>query len=248
MCSRVLPLSAFYIKRDRRRKTEKRSGRCRECWKKQPSRSRERRAPENRARAERLGRVYRTRAEIDRASCARAAAKAAAREARNAAKVAFEHLFWVRATDQWRSLYLDARESVRRERVAALQRRRYARARESEIDRIRSYKRANAERNRRWSATRLRRERETGDLTRDEINRIREAARRCAYCGNGLTSRREIDHMDPIALGGAHSRENVVVVCAPCNLKKSALPFDEWLKRCPEPLLAQAAWVGMARQ
>jgi hypothetical protein len=49
---------------------------------------------------------------------------------------------------------------------------------------------------------------------------------RCAYCGGDLlalpSKERQIDHVLPIAAGGAHDPVNAVPSCAPCNLKKSA--------------------------
>lgn len=61
----------------------------------------------------------------------------------------------------------------------------------------------------------------------------------CPYCGNKLPPNHlggpirdcaQLDHMDPLHLGGEDSIRNVVYVCDKCNYKKSKLPFLEWLK------------------
>jgi 5-methylcytosine-specific restriction endonuclease McrA len=49
---------------------------------------------------------------------------------------------------------------------------------------------------------------------------------RCAYCGDPATT---IDHVVPISKGGAHSKENVVPACKPCNSSKNAKPLLVWL-------------------
>lgn len=42
----------------------------------------------------------------------------------------------------------------------------------------------------------------------------------CAKCGS--THMLTVDHIIPLALGGAHSRENYQCLCFPCNRKKGA--------------------------
>lgn len=54
----------------------------------------------------------------------------------------------------------------------------------------------------------------------------------CAYCENAdapLT----IDHLIPVADGGAHSKENLVPACLSCNSRKRTLSVDEFLRRNP---------------
>ena len=47
---------------------------------------------------------------------------------------------------------------------------------------------------------------------------------RCPYCGEKTTdpTKRHVDHVVPLALGGDSSFENLVIACASCNQKKSA--------------------------
>lgn len=42
--------------------------------------------------------------------------------------------------------------------------------------------------------------------------------------GSGL----HIDHMVPVSRGGKTIDSNLTVLCAPCNIDKGALTFDEW--------------------
>jgi 5-methylcytosine-specific restriction endonuclease McrA len=49
----------------------------------------------------------------------------------------------------------------------------------------------------------------------------------CAYCGRLV--KLTIDHVVPIAKGGAHDPSNVVGACLPCNQSKSTRSLDEFL-------------------
>lgn len=59
----------------------------------------------------------------------------------------------------------------------------------------------------------------------------------CIYCGGKDDV--EIDHVVPLARGGAHCQDNLVVACRPCNCSKRAKPLMDWLQTQPR---AQA-WV-----
>lgn len=52
----------------------------------------------------------------------------------------------------------------------------------------------------------------------------------CAYCGEPVPARRRhIDHVWPLAKGGRHAADNLVMACAPCNRKKrDKLPL-QWM-------------------
>ena len=43
---------------------------------------------------------------------------------------------------------------------------------------------------------------------------------KCAYCDLPLPDKFELDHVIPIAMGGSHMEENVVLACKPCNRQK----------------------------
>lgn len=54
----------------------------------------------------------------------------------------------------------------------------------------------------------------------------------CPYCGIKLTKENsQIDHMDPLELGGKDPIKNAVFCCKSCNAKKGAKPFLVWLEQ-----------------
>lgn len=57
---------------------------------------------------------------------------------------------------------------------------------------------------------------------------LRDCSQRCVYCASRLDQRTAtLDHVIPLARGGAHDPGNLVVACAPCNrLKSDLLPFE----------------------
>lgn len=66
--------------------------------------------------------------------------------------------------------------------------------------------------------------------------------RKCAYCSAENTPL-QIEHIQPKARGGSNRISNLTLACQPCNLKKGALPVEEFLVKKPEVLhriLAQA--------
>lgn len=50
----------------------------------------------------------------------------------------------------------------------------------------------------------------------------------CPYCTQRV-SRLSMDHVVPLAGGGAHDIENVVAACGPCNKSKRDVPLLVWL-------------------
>lgn len=57
----------------------------------------------------------------------------------------------------------------------------------------------------------------------------------CAYCENaveyvgGFATRATVDHVIPVAQGGAHTFSNTVVACGPCNSAKNSRTPEQWL-------------------
>ncbi|WP_083411279.1 HNH endonuclease signature motif containing protein [Arthrobacter sp. UCD-GKA] len=47
----------------------------------------------------------------------------------------------------------------------------------------------------------------------------------CAYCGTPVE---HVDHIHPLARGGADAPENMQWACAPCNLSKHDADLFEW--------------------
>ena len=97
----------------------------------------------------------------------------------------------------------------------------------------------------------------------DEVKELMDGRHACLYCGVSVSRVRDydesgnvtkthlhLDHMDPISLGGydpftydleiddftEDTTRNTVYCCADCNLKKSDIPFVDWLERIPETL------------
>lgn len=47
----------------------------------------------------------------------------------------------------------------------------------------------------------------------------------CCYCWGRAS---HLDHVIPLKLGGPDAAHNIVPACAGCNLRKGAMPLDEW--------------------
>lgn len=66
---------------------------------------------------------------------------------------------------------------------------------------------------------------------------LRDCGHRCVYCATQLDhGTATLDHVFPLARGGAHDPGNLVVACAPCNRLKGDLP--------PYEFFARHAWAG----
>src|SRR5205085_10121397 len=61
---------------------------------------------------------------------------------------------------------------------------------------------------------------------------MRDCGRRCVYCATRLEFEfATLDHVHPLAKGGAHVSGNVVSACSRCNrLKGDLLPTDFFLR------------------
>ena len=57
---------------------------------------------------------------------------------------------------------------------------------------------------------------------------LRDCSQKCVYCATSLDQRTAtLDHVVPLAHGGAHDPGNLVTACGPCNrLKGDLLPFE----------------------
>lgn len=66
-----------------------------------------------------------------------------------------------------------------------------------------------------------------GVSTRDLAAWTKAAKKVCYWCGRRCAKSYHVDHYKPLSRGGAHELENLVIACAPCNLKKNAKdPLD----------------------
>jgi 5-methylcytosine-specific restriction endonuclease McrA len=91
----------------------------------------------------------------------------------------------------------------------------------AEAAQLREYRKANPHKTREWAQNR--KYRKSGRLEYGTIPRLMEAQRgRCAYCGCDIRSAYHVDHVVPLSKGGTHEAHNVQLLCASCNLHKSA--------------------------
>lgn len=67
------------------------------------------------------------------------------------------------------------------------------------------------------------------ELSSEDVNFLQSACRHCFYCGRvkSLT----VDHKLALAMGGKHTRGNVVLACGSCNSSKGVSPFNEFLSK-----------------
>jgi len=61
---------------------------------------------------------------------------------------------------------------------------------------------------------------------------------RCAYCRITLEGAYEIDHIEPIALGGTNDLSNIALVCRTCNRSKGSKTMMQWIGLSVEYVLA----------
>jgi 5-methylcytosine-specific restriction endonuclease McrA len=67
---------------------------------------------------------------------------------------------------------------------------------------------------------------------------MRDCGRRCVYCGTLLDfENATLDHVHPLARGGAHNPGNLVSACSRCNRLKADMLPAEFFTRFP--------WAGM---
>lgn len=79
------------------------------------------------------------------------------------------------------------------------------------------------------------------DRTVTRANLRKQYGDQCFYCGCDMdfsrykrgdtpTNLASIEHVTPISKGGTHTWDNVVLACLSCNLRKNAMPVDQWLR------------------
>ncbi len=73
-----------------------------------------------------------------------------------------------------------------------------------------------------------RRAQEEGGISGPELAAwTREQKKVCYWCGSPCAGAFEVDHYVPLAKGGEHSQDNLVIACPQCNRNKSARdPID----------------------
>lgn len=81
------------------------------------------------------------------------------------------------------------------------------------------------------AATKANRRSAEGVLTKEDVAAARaEGEGRCPYCICDLSqTKSHVDHVRPLARGGTNTRDNIVVCCARCNLKKNSKTVKEFV-------------------
>jgi hypothetical protein len=86
---------------------------------------------------------------------------------------------------------------------------------------VKKYRANNPDKLREWSATRH--NRKTGRLPRGTIKAIgSNQGWLCVYCKCDVSIKYHVDHIIPLAKGGEHNPKNIQILCATCNVRKSA--------------------------
>ena len=88
-----------------------------------------------------------------------------------------------------------------------------------------------------------------GSITPQFLSRIFSQTNNCLYCGCDLVESvavgrwedvKTLDHIVPLASGGGHAQENVIVCCRQCNIKKGTMDFSKWIDMLDEPYKTEA--------
>lgn len=91
---------------------------------------------------------------------------------------------------------------------------------------LKRYRAENPEKVREWAQSRNRRK--YGRLPRGTVKQLSVLQQgKCAICRRSLDAGFHVDHIIPLALGGSHTKRNIQLLCASCNVRKSAKhPID----------------------
>ena len=130
---------------------------------------------------------------------------------------------------QYRRDYVEANK----EAVLQSGRSSYQKNREQYLEGKKRYVAENSEKLREhWRRMHKIRDNAPGSHTKEqEIALHDEQEGRCGYCGITLHGDWVPDHRHPVALGGSHDIENIVICCPVCNNSKSKLTLDVWMSR-----------------
>lgn len=120
-----------------------------------------------------------------------------------------------------------------RESVLEANRANYQANREQRLEAKKHYVAENPEKLREhWRRMHKMRDSAPGSHTKEqELTLHDDQEGRCGYCGITLHDDWVPDHRHPIALGGSHDIENIVIACPVCNNAKSKLTLDVWMSR-----------------
>jgi 5-methylcytosine-specific restriction endonuclease McrA len=170
--------------------------------------------------------------------CARVSARAAmaAWRAANPEQEKAKNAAWYRAHPRARKESGKAWADANREKVRKYSRENQARRRAADRDADRAKAKAwrDANPDKQMAYREARRAREAGapggGVTSEQWTEVREASLGiCAYCYERKAL--QMDHVEPLVLGGAHDPSNVVACCSPCNKSKGRTRLVIWMAR-----------------
>ena len=219
-CGEAKPVGAFAV---RRASKDGRSAYCRACAKAKYA-TKEKKADRRR----RAG--VPTRADIAAEAAAKREAKALSRTAA-AAERAIRAAQPKPGTQEWYAAVTPEAAAAHRRLVAERARTRYHAEPLKKRAMNKRWKAANTDRVARHMADRAAREEANADgsITKPARAKLLASASHCGYCGDRLDPRQtHVDHRIPLAKGGAHRIENLVVCCSTCNLSKGDRTPWEW--------------------
>lgn len=105
-----------------------------------------------------------------------------------------------------------------REKILQRSRERYATEKGKLNNRIQQHKR------------RARRNSAVGTHTAQDVLDIFQSQNgKCAWCGCDVSNKYHVDHVIPLSRGGSDAKENLVISCKTCNLKKYTKIPEEFL-------------------
>lgn len=140
------------------------------------------------------------------------------------------------AKREHRQAYANNYRASRLEHTRALERARYAKNRERQIEKSKAWNAANPKRRAEIESTRRARQREAfvEHVDRDIV--FERDLGVCQYCGVSVSRDAfHVDHYVALVNGGEHSYENVRLACALCNHRKKDLEPSVFLDRLARP-------------
>jgi 5-methylcytosine-specific restriction endonuclease McrA len=147
--------------------------------------------------------------------------------AENAERLRAESAAWKKANPEKKKKMDKAYREANRKKIADNMRRWQVNNKDKVKASTGKFRRANPELYREFTLRRRARRAHNGVnmVTSDEIATI--VAQPCAACDAPAPS--TVDHVVPIARGGAHSIGNLMPLCGPCNTSKNDMLWIEWI-------------------